>query len=225
MDVTSIASGASQASTASTGLAQNFDTFLKLLTTQLQNQDPLEPLDSNEFTAQLVQFTNVEQAIAANKNLETLVSLASTSSANAAVGYLGQQVTANGISAQLINGSAQWSYDLQGSSTATSLTVTDQNGIPVFTGQGATGFGQNTFKWDGLDNNGNLLPPGLYNLKVSATDINGNIVPTKTSVTGIVNSVSFEGTEPILDVNGVTVRLKDILTIVDTTNNQGSQQP
>ena len=82
-------------------LAENFDTFLQLLTTQLQHQDPLSPMESNEFVAQLVQFSEVEQAIASNKSLEKLIDLQNTNQATAAIGYIGQTVEAAGSGAHV----------------------------------------------------------------------------------------------------------------------------
>src|SRR5215470_14788285 len=100
MDVTPPTSAASTASQASTGqaadaqktLSSNFDTFLTLLTTQLQNQDPLQPMDSNQFTQQLVEFSQVEQQINSNKNLESLISLTKYQTNQSAVSYLGKDL-------------------------------------------------------------------------------------------------------------------------------------
>lgn len=218
MEVGAIANGASGTSTATKGLAENFETFLTLLTVQLQNQDPLEPLDSGEFTSQLVQFTSVEQSIATNKHLEALVALSTTSAANAAVGYLGQEVTAEGGTAQLKDGSARWNYSLEIPSSLTSITVTDQFGRVVYTGDGEKGAGDHGFDWDGRDTNGYPMPNGLYTLKVTANDAVGNGIATKSNVTGIVRSVSMEGAEPVLNIDGISVRLRDVLTIVDRRN-------
>ena len=96
--------GASAASSKSlAGFAQNFDSFLTLLTAQLKNQDPLSPLDATQFTTQLVQFTGVEQAIHQNQSLETLISLQKDTGVGSAVGYLGKTVSANGDSITLTN--------------------------------------------------------------------------------------------------------------------------
>src|SRR6185312_8890054 len=98
--------------TASKQLAGNFDTFLTLLTTQLQNQDPLNPMDSNQFTQQLVEFSQVEQQINTNDNLKTLISLGQSRGAADAVGYLGKAVTVSNGDAALANGTANWNYQL-----------------------------------------------------------------------------------------------------------------
>src|SRR5690242_5441077 len=112
MDVSTVApaSTASGAASAQKQLSSNFDTFLTLLTTQLKNQDPLAPMDSNQFTQQLVQFSQVEQQINSNKNLESLIALTKGRSAADAVSYLGKVVTLTDGSAALMNGQAKWAY-------------------------------------------------------------------------------------------------------------------
>ncbi|MEO0962032.1 MAG: flagellar hook capping FlgD N-terminal domain-containing protein, partial [Pseudomonadota bacterium] len=100
------------AASASSKLNTDFDTFLTLLTTQLKNQDPLEPLDSSEFTNQLVQFSSVEQNIATNQNLEQLLNLTFANFATDAVGYIGKEVVAESPTAILTNGTANWDYEL-----------------------------------------------------------------------------------------------------------------
>src|SRR5258705_1931226 len=99
------------ASTATTGIADNFQTFLTLLTTQLQNQNPLDPLDTNQFTQQLVQFASVEQQINMNTQLQTLVSLQQTAQNSQALGFVGKTVTVKGSTAPLQSGQAQWTFN------------------------------------------------------------------------------------------------------------------
>ncbi len=127
---------ASQNASSAQELSGNFDTFLQLLTTQLQNQDPLSPMDSNQFTQQLVEFSQVEQQINTNSNLQTLISLQQGGSASGAVSYLGKTVTISNGNASLMGGTATWNYGLAASSAATTLTVTDSNGNTVYTGAG-----------------------------------------------------------------------------------------
>ena len=112
-----LAGSGSSTSFATSSLAENFDTFLTLLTVQLQNQDPLDPLDTNEFTSQLVQFTAVEQAIATNNNLESLIGLTELSHAATRISYLGKEVEAPGSTSYLTDGKAEWSYVLDDEAT------------------------------------------------------------------------------------------------------------
>src|ERR1700709_927456 len=112
------ASGATLSSTADTTLAVTFQTFLTLLTTQLQNQNPLDPLDTNQFTQQLVQFAGVEQQLKSNEQLKALIAMEkSTQSTNALI-YVGNTVAVDG-STQQFNGSATWNLKAEKSTTAT----------------------------------------------------------------------------------------------------------
>src|ERR1700716_2820886 len=101
-------SGATLSSTADTTLAGNFQTFLTLLTTQLQNQDPLDPLDTNQFTQQLVQFAGVEQQLRTNDQLTTLVSLQQTAQSTQALGFVGKPVAVDGSTTTMTKASATW---------------------------------------------------------------------------------------------------------------------
>jgi len=205
----------SQAQQSQVGLAENFETFLTLLTTQLQNQDPLDPLDSGEFTSQLVQFTSVEQAISTNDNLESLLILTQAASTGNAVTYIGKSVTFNGDATMLTSGQAAWQYDLESTAAQTTIVVSDDTGKVVYSETGQTTPGKHDFIWDGTDNAGNVLPDGLYTAQVSATDEGGENVFVDTFVTGTVTGVDIEGLEPFLKMGLASYRLSDVLTIED----------
>ena len=202
-----------QASRSQQTIAENFDAFLGLLTTQLQNQNPLEPLDTNEFTAQLVQFTSVEQSIETNKNLEQLVALSVTSAFSSSVGYIGKTVTAAGSVSQLSNGQATWNFSLGGPSPETTITVRDAAGTPVYVETRSAGSGVNTFTWNGQLDNGSQAPDGSYSITVDAKDPNGNNVSVSTEITGVVEAVDLTGAEPVLTVNGSQIALSSIRSI------------
>src|SRR3954471_8445456 len=163
------ATAASAADNSKKQLTANFETFLTLLTTQLKNQDPLSPMDSNQFTQQLVQFSQVEQQISSNKNLESLISLTKSQSATSAVSYLGKTLTINDGTAALQNGSANWTYSLPNDAAITKLVVTDSRGRGVYATTGETSLGPHEFLWDGKDSSGTNVPPGKYKLSVIAT--------------------------------------------------------
>jgi flagellar basal-body rod modification protein FlgD len=205
---------ATQTQTAAAGsqkslkqLTSNFDTFLTLLTTQLKNQDPLEPMDSNQFTQQLVQFSQVEQQINSNANLEKLIALTKNQSANDAVSYLGKTVTLTDGEGALMDGSAKWAYSLENDATATKLMVLNANGKAVYVGNGETASGLHAFTWNGKDNGGNDLPPGAYVLKVIAS--NGADAPVNAHVAsqGVVTEVDLTGDEPLLMLGPLGVPL------------------
>lgn len=211
--ITSAQLGSGQAQAASTQLTDNFDTFLTLLTTQLRNQDPLEPLKSNEFTSQLVEFSAVEQSIATNQNLEQLLNLTFASFAGQAVGYIGKEVTAESPTAILTDGSAEWGYELDAPAEEATLLVTNAAGSLVYQEQAANVSGSRTFSWNGKDGSGRQLPDGEYTLRVIATDAAGNEVPVTMKQDGIVTAVGFENDTPVLTVNGSGIRLSDVISV------------
>ena len=201
------ASTGSAAQDAQKSLSANFDTFLTLLTTQLKNQDPLSPMDSNQFTQQLVEFSQVEQQIHSNQNLESLISLTKANSATTAVSYLGKSLTLTDGTAPLMNGQAKWAYSLDNDSSTTKLVITDARGKIVYAGTGETTSGMHAFTWDGKDNSGNTLPDGVYTLKVAAQTADGSSVGTRVASQGTVTEVDLTGTEPLLMIGPMGVPL------------------
>ena len=117
----------------STEIASNFTTFLKLLTTQLQNQDPLSPMDTNQFTQQLVEFASVEQQMKSNDSLATLVSLNQAAQSTTALNLVGATVVVDGSTTQLTGGKANWSLNVTKPATAT-VTIKDATGQTAYTG-------------------------------------------------------------------------------------------
>src|SRR6201991_2034623 len=136
ISTTSSSSSVAQAagSTASQQLAGNFNTFLQLLTTQLQNQNPLDPLDTNQFTQQLVQFAGVEQQLKTNDSLSQLVTLQQTTQATQALGFVGKTALVDGTTATMTNSSATWHLNVPTDSTV-DITVSNASGQTVFTGK------------------------------------------------------------------------------------------
>jgi flagellar basal-body rod modification protein FlgD len=196
-------------------LSSNFSTFLTLLTTQLKNQDPTSPMDSNQFTQQLVMYSQVEQQINTNDNLKTLISQGTSNAASMTTGYLGKKVSVTNGQASLTNGSATWSYNLKTIAATTQLSVTDANGRTVYTGTGETTAGKNTFTWDGKDTNGNQLPDGAYKLTVTAADSAGNAVTSSVASAGTVTQIDMTGATPQLIVGNMEVGLGDIAAVTN----------
>jgi flagellar basal-body rod modification protein FlgD len=196
-------------------LSGNFNTFLTLLTTQLKNQDPTSPMDSNAFTQQLVMYSQVEQQIQSNTNLKTLISQGTSSAATLATGYLGKKVSITNGLASLSSGAANWTYNLDGAAKATGLTVTDTNGKVVYTGTGETATGNHAFAWDGKDNNGNQLADGSYKLAVNAADLAGNALTTSVASAGTVSQIDMTGATPQLVIGNVEVGISDIAAVAN----------
>jgi len=215
MSVSGVSSnGSSGTSTLSsdTTIAGNFNTFLSLLTTQLQNQNPLDPLDTNQFTQQLVEFSSVEQQLKSNDYLSTLVQATQNSANNAAVSYIGKTVTASGVDSDLKNGQATWSFSLPSAANVT-VTIKDANGNQVYTETGSLGAGQGQFNWDGTETDGSTAPAGTYSISINAKDSSGQYVAASTETTGTVTAVDLTGTEPSLTIGSQTVKLSDVTSV------------
>jgi flagellar basal-body rod modification protein FlgD len=194
-------------------LAQNFDTFLSLLTTQLKNQDPLSPLDSNQFTQQIVQMTGVEQQLATNDLLKQLVTNTGTGVATA-VGLIGKQVRATANNAMLKDGKAAWTYNLDRDASDVKLEISDSKGN-VLRSIAPTDnkAGDHVFNWDGKSASGTTLPAGEYTLKVTAKDSSGNAVTSKIFADGVVTGVEQANGSTLLTVNGAHVPWDQLVTI------------
>jgi len=210
--------GASSVSGAldNTEIASNFTTFLQLLTTQLQNQDPLSPLDTNQFTQQLVEFAQVEQQMKSNDQLTSLVALEKSAVASTALAYVGATVVVDGSTAQLTNSTANWSMNVTKPSTAT-ITIKDSTGQNAFTGTVAVNPGTQAFTWNGRGNDGRLWPDGSYTLTATAVDANNQSVAISTEVQATVDSVDLTQDPPQLSINGQNYTLDKIKRIVRPT--------
>ena len=202
---TAAATSSGAAEDARAKFGSNFDTFLTLLTTQLKNQDPLSPMDSSQFTQQLVQFSQVEQSINANQNLENLISLTKGRATTDAVGYLGKTVTLTDGTGGLKDGAAHWTYSVHGQADTTRLTITNAAGHVVFAGDGETASGTHDFVWNGKDNAGRDLPNGNYTLAVAAKNPDGTSIATSVASQGVVDEVDLTGTEPTLMIGALSV--------------------
>jgi flagellar basal-body rod modification protein FlgD len=201
-------------------IAGNFDEFLQLLTTQLQNQDPLSPLDTNQFTQQLVMFASVEQQINMNTSLSTLISLQQTAQATSALSFLGATVVVGGNTAQLANGQATWNYSVSSPATAT-INVSNASGQLVYSTTQAVQPGTQTFVWNGNNSVGNAQPAGTYTVSITATGANGQSVPVTTQVEGVVSGVNVSANPPTLTINGQAYPLNQITQVIST----GSTNP
>lgn len=200
-------------STAGATLAETFDTFLTLLTTQLQYQDPLNPMDTNEFTSQLVEFTGVEQAINTNKKLDELIALQNGMQLNDAVGYIGKSVGADGIILMLQGGESTVTYDLGANAAEVNILIIDELGNTVRTIEGDTEVGHHEITWDGLDDDGEPLEDGLYGFLVTAIDGDDKPVELVQGTVGQVSGVKLVDGEVVLEIGELEVALSDVLTI------------
>lgn len=198
-------------------LSNDYNTFLQLLTTQLKNQDPLSPMDTNNFTQQLVMMNGVQQQLQTNSLLQTLVN--QSSGAGPAVNLIGKQVQANSPTVAFTGGAADWKYDLGGNAAAATLTVTDAAGKVVWN-QPAPDLtqGQHDFNWDGRTLTGGKVSAGTYTLSIKANDSKLQAMSPKISVQGVVTGVSSDSTGTLLNLGSTTVNYTTITQVQNATN-------
>lgn len=211
--ITSAAATANGTRTDAQAIAGNFTQFLTLLTTQLKNQNPLDPMDTNQFTQQLVQFAGVEQQLKTNDSLGSILTNTRASSAASASGFIGQTVTADGRTADLSDGVATWALSPARAAKQALVTISDAKGNVVATRATALAGGPQNFTWDGRSSSGLTAPDGTYTIKVDAIDATGAQVAVDTSVTGKVESVDVGGTEPVLVIGASRVPVSSVKTI------------
>jgi flagellar basal-body rod modification protein FlgD len=204
------ATGNSSLNSSRQTIAQNFDTFLQILTTQLKNQNPLDPLDTNQFTQQLVQFTGVEQQLKTNTFLESLLAQTQTAGRMDAVGYIGKQVTVSGKTTQLQGSGAMWGYNADANVANATITIKNAAGNVVYTQSGSLNMGPGTFGWDGISSDGQPQPDGLYTINIEGTNLSGKPVKVATSSIGIVSAVDFSSGTPMVTVGAAKVPLSDV---------------
>ena len=197
------------------------DDFLKLLVTQLQNQDPLSPMSGSDFAAQLAQFSSVEQLSNINSTLTQSVSanqLLSQSISNAlAATFIGKQVRASGDTFALNStGNVKLGYTLASAADTVTVNIKDGTGAVVRTLQvHGTDKGDNTFTWDGNDDHNQALPPGTYTFAVSAKDADGKNINSSGFSFGTVTAVRYKSNGTVFVVDGLEIPLSDILEIMN----------
>lgn len=221
MDIAAISAAQAQAATqntskagaAATALSGNFDMFLSLLTTQLKNQNPLDPMKSETFTQQLVQMSSVEQAIQTNSNLETLISASAFQASATAINLIGKEVEGVGGGAVLKDGEAKWTINLNSDAPTTTVNVLDKNGATVFSQQLSGAKGAQAFTWDGKNKDGVQQDDGTYFLQVTANDADGAAVGGSVTTRGIVTAVDLSSSDPQLTVNGAQISYSQVLAV------------
>jgi flagellar basal-body rod modification protein FlgD len=196
-------------------LASNYETFLSLLTTQLKNQDPLSPLDNNEFTQQLTAMTGVQQQLLTNQLLTQLLGESQASLGASAINMIGKTVTMINDQAMLNEDGATWTYKLDAAAAQTKLEVLNNSGQVVWTGFAASNAkGENTFAWDGKTLAGGSLPIGQpYSLRITAVDAGGAAIAATPLVTGVATRLETLNGQTVLTVNGVKAPLTDLTAV------------
>lgn len=206
----------SKTDAASTQLSRDFNDFLILLTTQLQNQDPLSPMDTTEFTNQLVAFAGVEQQINTNQKLDSLVSLSLGQSLGSAQSYVGKQISYISSEFNHTGVPSKIKYSLGAEAVTSKLSIYDEGGKVVYSVEAGKSAGVHDFIWDGSLNSGGKAEPGTYEVKVDALDINGEPVQATSVVSGLVRGTEAQNGQIYLLVGDRAVALSNVLNTGET---------
>lgn len=210
-------SSTATAAGASATLGADLNTFLTMLTTQLQNQDPTNPLDTNQMTNQLVQFASVEQQITMNQNLTSLIELQQTGQLTAVAPLLGRQVEVTSDQLSLQNGSAQIRLPAAGTATSAVITVTSASGTVLRTETVALGREATSWTWDGRNSAGVTQADGAYNVAVAGRDANGSSTALSFAVRGTLTGAERSNGSLNLNMGNVSVPSSSLLSVLPTS--------
>lgn len=206
------------ATVAQAGQAQSslggadFNMFLKLLTTQMQNQDPLDPMDTSQYTQQLVQYSQVEQSMQQTGVLRDILSRLTATDMAQAAGFIGREVEFDTNVAGLTGKPAEWSYSMPREAASVTATVINSSGRTVASQVLEPG-SEGRFAWDGALAAGGAAPHGTYSLALKALDSNGNAVSAQVRSVGVVSSVSASSGNVMLTVNGAELPSSALVSV------------
>jgi len=196
-------------------LSSDINFFLKMLTTQLQNQDPTSPLDTNQFTQQIAQYSSVQQQVVTNANLEKLLAANKQSGITTAVGYIGKEIETKGNTGEVSGGQGAFSYILPKAAANVTIIIKNATGQIVFSGKGDSREGRNIAVWDGVNSTtGALEPDGTYTIAVEAEDASKKPILAETRAVAIVGGVESDAKgDTLLAVGRNKVKFDDVLAV------------
>jgi flagellar basal-body rod modification protein FlgD len=198
--------------TALQDLSNNFSDFLNLLMTQLKNQDPSSPMDSNQFTSELVQFSSVEQQINTNSDLTQLIQLTQASQVEQSSAMIGKPVTVTSSQLSLQNGSAEVNFNTAAAEPV-GITVYNSSGAQVASATLSSKAGANTWTWNGQGANGTTLPDGAYTVNVLSIGASGANAKVPFTVTGTATSVQNNAGTVELQMGGLTLPFSSVVSV------------
>lgn len=212
----------STSSSASSTLSMTFDQYIQIMLTQLENQDPTNATDPNQYTQQLITIQNVQQMVQIDEDLQTLVSALSSTGLTSSINYIGKYVecTTNDYSVALQDGAAQFGYTLADTASTATVKVTDSSGTTVTTLSGGTSSGANYVAWDGTDSSGDTVDDGTYYFSVTAVDNNGDAVTVSDPIliAKVTSVQSGEDTGSVTLVAGsIGIDSADVTAVYDTS--------
>jgi flagellar basal-body rod modification protein FlgD len=214
-----------KAEAAKRSLGQTYDQFLTLLTTQLKNQDPLNPMDSKDFTGQLIAMANTEQQIAQTEKMDELIRLNQSSSINQALNYIGLDVTYEGDQFNHYSGyDTTLRYSLEADGVKGKVSILDKNDQVVWSQDAALNAGDHVITWNGKDNAGNVVPPGSYKFVVGVLNQADAVIPSRIAVPGLVTGIDTSADGQVLLVVGAQrIPISSVMSAYVSTS--GSQNP
>ena len=210
---TPTSTGATTPTTGLAGLASNFQDFLSLLTTQLKNQDPTTPLDTNQFTQELVQFTSVEQQINTNSSLAQLIQMTQTGQVLQSTAVVGHKVEVNSSSMALQGGSGTLRFQAA-TAGPVNIALFDSAGAQIASAQVNATQGSNDWSWNGTGSNGSSYPDGAYKAAVASLSSTGTTTALPFTIIGKATSVQADGTSLDIDLGSSVFKLSDLKSIV-----------
>jgi len=201
------------------------DAFMKLFLAQMNHQDPLNPMDTTQFSAQLAQFSTLEQLYNVNENLDSIKGIQSGDSKYNALGLMGKDIQAQSDSLLLDEGSpATGAFYLDSAAESCIVRIYDESGKAVKDIDMESEYaGTNTFEWDGRDENGNKLEPGVYSYDVSAISPEGDMLHVEKYLEGTVTRISLFEDEPVIYVNDIPMNMEQIVNIKMENNEAESE--
>lgn len=215
VDAVTTAQSDARINSSKTMMASNFETFLSLLTAQLKNQDPLSPVDSNQFTAQLTQMAGVEQQLLTNDLLTSLLAAQQGNGLSGASAYIGKTATGVWAATRLQDGAAKWSYELGSDAASVQLQVLDGSGKVVWSGDAPSRTeGTHDFTWNGQTTGGGQMDDGgVYTLKVIAKSGAGEDVDAQALIRGRITGVEMYDGQPYATIGGSIVPLSQLIAL------------
>ena len=194
-------------------VSETYDTFLRMLTTQIQNQDPLSPMDTTDFTNQLVAYSQVEQQIQGNQYLEALVQLQANQGFNDPLALLGREVEVVGDTLSFDGAAVEFGYGMPGGAAQAIVEVVDGAGRVVHQEIGRTNAGRHEMTWDGSHVDGGTAADGIYQVRVRATNADGEELAVPTFTRGTVTGVETLNGQATVLIGNVPIALADVLAV------------
>ena len=194
-------------------IGETFDSFLQLLTTQLKHQDPISPMDTAQFTNQLVSFTQVEQQIGTNRRLDSLMAMQSGGQFGEALNLIGREIEVVGNRLQFDGEPVTFGYGTPADANVVTVQILDSSGRTVWSERGNTRFGRHEVEWDGATLDGTEAPEGQYLIRVTARNPEGESLEVGTFSRGTVTGAESAGGQTTLLLGDVPVALEDVLAV------------